>query len=135
MDFLHPNCDPAALHTLHTLALAHVGDGVFELMVRTRLCLSGRITAGGLHRETVRRVRAGAQAGYARQLWEMLSEEERAVFRRGRNARVRAVPQAATREEYQLATALEALWGYLFLTGRAARLEALFARLPLDIDD
>lgn len=132
MEYLRPDCDPAALHAFHTLALAHVGDGVFELMVRTRLCLSGRITAGDLHRETVRRVRAGAQAGYARQLWEMLSEEERAVFRRGRNAQTRAVPQAATREEYHLATALEALWGYLFLTGQAARLETLFAQLPID---
>lgn len=132
MDYLRPSLSPAELHAVGTLALAHVGDGVFELMVRARLCLSGRHTARRLHRETVRRVRAGAQAGYARLLLGMLTEEERAVFMRGRNAEVGSIPRSATREEYHLATALEALWGYLFLTGRAERLGELFVALPLE---
>ncbi len=131
MEYLRPALSVKELHTMSTLALAHVGDGVFDLMVRTRLSLSGHLTAAKLHRETVSRVRAGAQAGYARALLDMLNDEERAVFLRGRNTETRSIPASSTREEYQLATALEALWGYLYLTGRTERLEELFARLDI----
>ncbi len=132
MENLRPSMPFQSLHAMSTTALALVGDGVFELMVRTRLCLAGHLTAKRLHKETVNRVRAGAQAGYARAILDMLNEEERAVFLRGRNADVHAVPAACTREEYHLATALETLWGYLYLSGRATRLEELFLSLPLD---
>jgi len=131
MEYLHPALSPREIHHLSALALAHVGDGVFELMVRTRLCLSGHPTAAKLHKQTVVHVRAGAQAQYARLLKETLTEEERAVFLRGRNAETRSQPQAATREEYSQATALETLWGYLYLTGHLERLEELFAMLPI----
>ena len=131
METLHPALSPRGLHTLSALALAHVGDGVFELMVRVKLCLSGHLTAARLHRQTVAHVRAGAQAHYARLLWDSLSEEEQAVFLRGRNTETRTQPQAATREEYGQATALETLWGFLYLTGRRERLEELFAMLPI----
>jgi len=131
METLHPALSPRGLHHLSALALAHVGDGVFELMVRVKLCLTGHPTAAGLHRRSVTHVRAGAQAEYARILWELLTDEERAVFLRGRNAETHTRPQAATREEYRQATALEALWGYLYLTGRQMRLEELFEKLPI----
>ncbi|MCL2747841.1 MAG: ribonuclease III [Oscillospiraceae bacterium] len=128
---LAPVLAPAELHRLSSLALAHVGDAAFEIMVRVRLCLAGHVTAAKLHEQTVAHVRAGAQATYARALWPHLSEGERAVFLRGRNAETHTQPHAATREEYAQATALEALWGYLYLTGRQARLEELFAKLPI----
>ena len=131
METLRPALPVRELHPLSTLALAHVGDGVFELMVRVKLCLSGHPTAAKLHRRTVAHVRAGAQAQYARLLWDMLREEERAVFLRGRNTETHTQPQAATREEYSQATALETLWGWLYLTGRQDRLEELFALLPI----
>ncbi|MDR3208115.1 MAG: ribonuclease III [Oscillospiraceae bacterium] len=131
MESLCPLLPPDKLNGLSTLAMAHVGDGVFELMVRTRLCLPGGITAARLHRETVSHVRAETQAGYARLLLETLTPEERSVFTRGRNTATNSQPKGATRAEYQLATALEALWGHLYLSGQTARLDELFALLPI----
>ena len=131
METLRPALSDHDLQHLSTLALAHVGDGVFSLMVRVRLCLSGHPTAAKLHRQSVAHVRAGAQAEYARLLWAHLSGEEQTVFLRGRNAETHTQPQSATREEYGQATALEALWGWLYLTGRQDRLEELFDMLPI----
>jgi ribonuclease-3 family protein len=119
--------DPNALSGLSTLALAQVGDAVFELMVRTRLCADGTQTARRLHANRVRLVAAPAQAAMAGRLDAALTDEERAVFARGRNTRTAQIPQAATRREYQASTALEALWGWLWLSGRPERLEELFA--------
>ncbi|MCL2030144.1 MAG: ribonuclease III [Oscillospiraceae bacterium] len=123
---LSPRLDAVALSALSTLALAQVGDAAFELMVRTRLCAAGTRTAQRLHARRVRLVAAPAQAAMAARLETALSGEERAVFTRGRNARAAQVPQAATRREYQAATALETLWGWLWLSGQTERLEELF---------
>lgn len=112
---------------LSTLGLAYLGDAVFELMVRSKLCLEGKATARGLHRAAVKYVSAPAQAGMADKLLPLLSEEERDVFRRGRNASPHTVPRAASREEYQTATALETLLGWLYLQGRRERINELFA--------
>lgn len=124
--YLHGNMDPKDLQQLSMLALAHVGDGVYELMVRTRLCSLGLATAKTLHRETVARVRAPAQAQAAEILLPLFTEEEQDVFRRGRNAKVHAVPKGADPKEYHAATALEALFGYLYLSGQNDRLSVLF---------
>ena len=126
MEFLSVNMDPKELQQLSMLALAHVGDGVYELMVRTRLCTRGLATAKTLHRETVSRVRAPAQAQAAEILLPLLTEEESDVYRRGRNAKVNAIPKGADPKEYHAATALEALFGYLYLSGQRARLSELF---------
>ena len=123
--YLYPDLN-GALNEISALGLAHVGDAVFELMVRTRLCLGGTLTAKRLHAEAVEFVSAKAQAASARKILPVLSEEEIAVFRRGRNARVNSVPGGCTIEEYHAATGLEALFGYLYLSGRMARLEELF---------
>lgn len=124
---LTPRMEPNALTALSTLTLAQVGDAVFELMVRTRLCAEGTHTARNLHKRRVRLVAAPAQAVMAGRLNALLTDEERAVFTRGRNTQVTSIPQAATRREYQAATALEALWGWLWLSGQTERLEELFA--------
>ena len=125
-EFLSAHMDPKELQQLSMLALAHVGDGVYELMVRTRLCTLGLATAKTLHRETVNRVRAPAQAQAAEILLPLMTEEEQDVYRRGRNAKVNAIPKGADPKEYHAATALEALFGYLYLSGRNERLEELF---------
>ena len=117
------------LNEFSILGLAHVGDAVFELMVRSWLCVSGASTAKGLHNGAVALVSAGAQAAAAERLMPELSDDERAVFRRGRNARVNSVPQGSSHEEYHAATGLEALFGYLFLSGRRDRLEELFGKV------
>ena len=96
-------------------------------MVRSWLCLHGKAKAKDLHRATVAYVAAPAQAARAQRILPLLSEEEQDVFRRGRNTAPHSVPKAASRGEYQTATALEALFGWLYLQGRTQRLNELFA--------
>lgn len=115
------------IRAISSIGLAHLGDAVYELLVRTYLCAHGKATGKGLHRATVELVRAPAQAEAAEKILVMLTEEEQAVFRRGRNANVHSIPQHASRAQYQQATALEALFGWLYLRGEKARIEELFA--------
>ena len=124
-NLLHPNIPPEKLHGIGTLALAHVGDGVYELMMRTRLCIDGAYKANVLHKATVSQVNASSQAVAARALQPHFTDDESAVFRRGRNAKSPTVPKSVTLEEYKLATALEAVFGHLYLTGNIARLNEL----------
>ena len=128
-DYFHPHMDPEDVNRISMLGLAHVGDGVYELMVRGMLCAEGHQAIQDLHRETVRFVNAQAQAAAAESLIPFLSEEELAVYRRGRNAKVHGVPQNASVAEYHSATGLEALFGWLYLLGRQERVSELFARI------
>ena len=111
---------------ISNLGLALVGDGVYELMVRTYLCVGGDHTVKNLHKDTVAMVNAPAQARFADKIREQLTEEEFAIFRRGKNAHTHAAPKAATRQEYSKATGLECLFGALYLMGRTDRLNELF---------
>lgn len=113
------------LGALSTLALAHVGDAVYELLVRSALCAQGVPRADVLHQRTVAYVSAPAQAAAAGRILPLLTEQEEEVFRRGRNAHVRSVPKGATTGEYHAATGLEALFGWLYLGGRHDRLTVL----------
>lgn len=115
------------LHDMSALALAHMGDAVYELLVRRELCRLGRHTAGNLHRQTVRYVSAGAQAAAARRLLPHMTEQESAVYRRGRNSHSHAAPRSVTAGEYHAATGLEALFGWLYLREDMTRIEELFA--------
>ena len=117
------------IRAISSIGLAHLGDAVFELLVRTYLCAHGKATGKGLHRATVDLVRAPAQAAAAEKILPMLTEAEQAVFRRGRNANVQSIPKNASRAQYQQATALEALLGWLYLRGEKARVEELFAAM------
>lgn len=125
-DYFHLEAAPDQIRAISNLGLAHLGDGVFELMVRSWLCLHGKATNKGLHRATVYYVAAPAQARAAEKIIPILTGEEQDVFRRGRNTSPHTVPKAASREEYQTATAVEALFGYLYLLGRTERLNELF---------
>ena len=111
---------------LSMLALAHVGDAVYELLVRSMLTLRGPAQVQDLHRSTVAYVRAEAQAKAAEKILPLLSEEETAVWRRGRNCRVHGIPPHANPGEYHAATGLEALFGWLYLQGKEERVRALF---------
>lgn len=126
MDYFHLNAAPDDIRAISTLGLAHLGDGVFELMVRSWLCLRGKATNKGLHKATVKYVAAPAQAAAAEKIIPLLTEEEGDVFRRGRNTSPHSVPKAASRADYQTATALEALFGWLYLQGRTERINQLF---------
>ena len=114
------------LRGLSSIALAHMGDAVYELLVRGWLCQHGKATGRGLHQATIRLVRAEYQAACAEKILLRLTEEELAVFRRGRNAQVHTVPHHASRAQYGTATALEALFGWLYLSGRRQRVSELF---------
>ena len=108
------------------LGLAHIGDGVFELLCRSYLCTQGNKTVLKLHRDTVELVRAPAQAKFAQALLPLLTQQEQDYFRRGKNAHTHAHPKGATAKEYALATGLEALFGALYLLGQTERLNNLF---------
>ena len=125
-DYFHLSAGQDDIRAVSNLGLAHLGDGVYELMVRSWLVLHGKATSRGLHRATVRLVAAPAQAALTEKILPGLSEEEADVFRRGRNTTPHTVPKAASREQYQAATALEALFGYLYLQGKTERLNELF---------
>ena len=84
-DYFHLNAAPDTVRAISSLGLAHLGDGVFELMVRSWLCLHGKATSKGLHRATVRYVAAPAQARAVERILPLLTGEEGDVFRRGRN--------------------------------------------------
>ena len=126
-DYFHLNMERDDLLALSSLGLAHLGDAVFEVMVRAWLCLHGKAKAKDLHRATVRYVAASAQAEAMQRLLPSLTQEEEEVFRRGRNTAPHSVPKAASRGEYQTATGLEALFGWLYLQGRTQRLNELFS--------
>ena len=93
MDYFHLNASREELLNMSSLGLAHLGDGVFELMVRSWLCLHGKATSKGLHRATVRYVAAPAQAKAVEKILPLLTEEEGDVFRRGRNTSPHSVPR------------------------------------------
>ena len=120
---------PDELRAMSSLALAHMGDAVYEILVRGWLCSQGRGTCGNLHRETVAMVRAEAQAAAVQQILPLLTEEEAAVYRRGRNAQVHSIPKNASRSQYAKATGLEAVLGWLYLQGRLERINELFAAI------
>ena len=126
-DYLHIQLPPDPIRGISSIGLAHMGDAVYELLVRTWLCAHGKATGKGLHRATVALVCAPKQAELAQRILPLLTEEEQAVFRRGRNANVHSIPAHASRAQYQQATALEALLGWLHLSGRHDRVEQLFA--------
>ncbi len=125
-DYFHPLMDKTELCSISALGLAHMGDAVFELLVRTLLCQKGLGSSGNLHRATVGYVSAPAQAAFVDAILPHLTEEERAVYRRGRNAHVHGVPKNATPGQYAKATGLEALFGSLYLKGELSRINELF---------
>lgn len=120
--------DRQAVNEVSALGLAHLGDGVFELLVRTQLCAEGRLTQTTLHKATVALVSAPAQAARAERMLPLLTEEELGWFKRGRNAHAHhGAPKHATREQYGKATGLETLFGALYLLGRRDRILELFS--------
>ena len=128
-DYFSYTLDADAIRAISSIGLAHLGDAVYELLVRTYLCAHGKATGKGLHRATVELVRAPKQAELADAILGELTDEEHDVFRRGRNANVHTIPHSADRAQYQKATALEALFGWLYLQGRHERINELFNRM------
>lgn len=125
-DLFHLEMTPQQVRGITNLGLAHIGDGVYELMCRSYLCAHGGKTVLKLHHNTVELVRAPAQAKFAAHILPLLTPEENDWFRRGKNAHTHAHPKGATAQEYAMATGLEALFGVLYLMGQTQRLNTLF---------
>ncbi len=125
-NYFQMNLPKAKIDAISNLGLAHVGDGVYELMCRSYLCGRGDLTVRRLHQHSVALVKAPAQAKFADSLLPYLTEEELGYYRRGKNAHSHAAPKSATPQEYAKATGLETLFGALYLAGSISRLNELF---------
>ena len=125
-EIIYKSADTVSPGALSGGALAYLGDAVLEVLVRRMLVSTGIANAGRLSQMSLDYVRATAQSAGLEALLPLLTEEESAVYRRGRNA-AGAHPKSAGVGEYRRATGLEALFGYLYVQGNTARLEELFA--------
>jgi len=128
-DYLSPRLNTEQISRLSTLSLAHIGDAAYELMVRTWLGSLGPVSSRNLHKRTVEWVRASAQAQAAEKILKELTQEELSVFMRGRNTHIRTLSKNTDRSQYQQATGLEALFGFLYLCGERVRMNRLFERI------
>ncbi len=126
MNYFEPHLTPDELRAISAIGLAHMGDAVYETLVRTWLCVHGKATGKELHRATIALVCAQKQAELAQRVLPQMTEEELAVYKRGRNANVHAMPRSATPAQYHAATGLECLMGWLYLRGDKQRAEQLF---------
>lgn len=113
------------IRTYSPLTLAYIGDGVYELVIRTVIVGKGNCPVNKLHRKSSSLVKASAQAELIHSIMEELTEEEKIVYKRGRNAKSYTTAKNATMTDYRTATGLEALVGYLYLTEQMERLLTL----------
>ena len=125
-NYFEMNMTKAQADSISNLGLAHMGDCVYEILCRAYLCSRGDKTVSRLHQDTISMVRAAYQAKFADKMLPLLTEDELAHYRRGKNAHPHAVPKSATPAEYAKATGLEALFGWLFLTGQKERANEIF---------
>ena len=125
-NFFEMNLPKAEIDSISNLGLAHMGDCVYEILCRAYLCSRGNKTVDHLHRDTIKMVKATTQAKFADKMRPLLTEEELAYYRRGKNSHVHAVPKSATPAEYAKATGVETLFGYLYLSGQKARANEIF---------
>jgi len=132
-NYFRLNLDKNQINAISNLGLAHIGDGVFELLCRSYLCARGGKNVGNLHRDTINMVKAPSQAKFADKLLPSLTEEELAYYRRGKNSHVHAVPKGATAAQYAKATGLEALFGALHLSGQDDRANELFCAVMAEL--
>ena len=107
------------------LVLAYIGDGIYELVIRSIVVERANRSANDLHKKTTRYVKAPAQSAMIEALLPELTEDEEAVYRRGRNAKSYTTAKNASVADYRRATGFEALMGYLYLTGQTDRMLAL----------
>lgn len=119
---------------LSPLQLAYIGDSVYELLVRTYLVTKG-ISVKDLHKATTNYVKAKAQAKFAHELEEKLTEKEKLIIKKGRNAKSNTSPKNTDIIDYKYATGFECLFGYLYLMNQDERIKELFEEIKnIDIE-
>ena len=126
LNAVKPNFTERQANAVGPLTLAHIGDAVYELLVRTNLVFRGPALVDILHQKTVSYVNAEAQAKAADRIQPHLSEEEIAAYKRGRNCHSHAAPHHTSEAAYHKVTGLECLFGWLYLRGRIDRINELF---------
>lgn len=126
MRFIDKDINPRQLSPLN---LAFIGDCVYEMLVRESLVAEANRPVNELHKESVKFVSAKAQTQAYEKIKDILTEEETAVYKRGRNAKVGHSPKSATEGEYHCATGIEALFGFLYLSDRTDRIKELFSKI------
>lgn len=125
IELINREKDVAEVNTMSPLIWAYIGDGVYELFIRTHLINTTKLKPHMLHIESIKYVKADAQVKMLNKIQEKLTDEEKDIVRRGRNADNHHVPKNATVEEYSYSTAFEALIGYLYLTKQDERLKEI----------
>ncbi|MDE7339561.1 MAG: ribonuclease III [Lachnospiraceae bacterium] len=118
-------CKEVDIRAYSPLTLAYIGDAIYDLVIRTIVVERANRPANKLHKTVVRYVNAGTQAQMIMALEEELTEEEKAIYHRGRNAKSYTSAKNASIADYRKATGLEALFGYLYLQGKMDRLLSL----------
>ena len=118
--------DDKTLNSVPTLNLAFIGDGVYDLLVREYLVTRSAAHVGELNQMKVELVNCKSQAAFMKQIMEEQTEEERDVYKRGRNTKVNSASKHSTLSDYHAATGMEALFGLLYLKGRHERINELF---------
>ena len=116
------DCKEQDVRAYSPLTLAYIGDAIYDLVIRSVIVERANRSANDLHKKTTRYVKAEAQAKMILALMEELTEEEEAVYKRGRNAKSYTVAKNASMADYRKATGFEALMGFLYLTGQVDRL-------------
>lgn len=129
LELINREKDQAEVNTMSPLIWAYVGDAVYELYIRTHLVNKTKLKPHMLHVETIKYVKADAQAKIIKNIYNKLTTEEQDIVRRGRNAENHHLPKNATLEDYQYATAFEALIGYLYLTKQDERLKEIIKKI------
>lgn len=126
MRFIDKDVNPKQLSPLN---LAFIGDCIYEILVRESLVTEANRPVNDLHKESIKFVSAKAQTQAYEKIKDILTEEETAVYKRGRNAKVGHSPKSATEGEYHCATGIEALFGFLYLNDRTDRIKELFSKI------
>ena len=124
-EFIEINKTVEEVKLMPPLTWAYVGDCVYELYVRTKLVDKTNLKPHYLHMEAIKKVKAKSQAETLNKIYDLLTEEEKDVVRRGRNAENHHLPKNANVQEYMYSTAFESLIGYLYLTKQEERLKEI----------
>lgn len=130
-EFIELIKDEKEVNLMPPLTWAYVGDCIFEIYIRTKLVEETKLKAHALHVEAIKHVNAKAQANILNDIYERLTDDEKDIVRRGRNAENHHIPKNANVQDYMHATAFEALIGYLFLSKQNKRLKEIFGKIDI----
>lgn len=131
-EFIPINKSPEEINQISPLVWAYVGDCVYELYIRTYLVDTTNLKPHKLHIESIKYVKAGAQAKFLEEFYDFLTDEEKDIVRRGRNANNHHLPKNSNVQEYMYSTAFEGLIGYLYLCKRYERVKEIIEKYVLN---